>query len=253
MRLNRFQKIFLVFWIILFLLIPFFVFADITFKPEAIPGGEQTFKAGGDPGAIIFGYFAAIYSWAVPAIGVIAVVMIMIAGFQWMIAGGNATKVSAAKTRMTNSIAGLILVIGAYWMLNFINPALVEAPKLTLKTVETKELKFPDPAEMVEARVKMINKECKQTSDCQGTPEEPVYDLFCDHGKCKMKSGSLAEAGSKIQCMGYGGTCKKDEVDIKDEKPLGCCDKRLKCIKIAGGSGVTGWFVKDVKTCLPSQ
>ena len=251
MKLNKFKIFFLFFSMVFFLLLPFFVKAAITFTPEAMPGGTK--EIGTDPGETIFYYFGEIYKWAVPAIGVIAVVMIMIAGFQWMLAGGNASKVTTAKKRMTDAMMGLILVIGAYWMLNFINPALVEAPKLTLKTVETKELKFPDPAEMVEARVKMINKECKQTSDCQGTPEEPVYDLFCDHGKCKMKSGSLAEAGSKIQCMGYGGTCKKDEFDIKDEKPLGCCDKRLKCIKIAGGSGVTGWFVKDVKTCLPSQ
>ena len=245
---NKFKKIFLVFSIFLFLFLPLLVLA-LTFKPQVIPGGAKEF--GADPGGTIFYYFGEIYKWAVPAIGVIAVIMIMIAGFQWMLAGGNATKVSAAKTRMTNSVVGLILVIGAYSIFNFINPALVKAPRLAIKTVETKEIKkYPDPAEMVKARDKVVTKKCEQTSDCQGTPEEPVYDLFCLAGVCTIRS-----MPGGTQCMGYGGTCEKDAFDIKDTKPLGCCDERLKCIKIAGEGGglIPDWMIKDVNTCLPPQ
>ena len=255
MKLNKFQKVFLFFLVILFLFTPLLVLA-VEFKPGiGIPAPEGAIKAGEamtlgtDPGETIFKYFSAIYSWAVPAIGVIAVIMIMIAGFQWMLAGGSAVVVTAAKKRMTDAVMGLILIIGAYWMLNFINPALVEAPKLTLKTVETKELKFPDPAEVAKARNDRINKECEKTSDCRGTEEDPIYDLFCFAGKCNM----LQNLPGGTHCAGYRALCKKDKYAPGDQEPLGCCDEREKCIKIAGGSSVTGWFVKDVKICLPSQ
>ena len=123
MKLNKFKKVFLFFLVILFLFLPFFVLA-VEFKPQVkIPGYAPA--VGANPGETIFKYFAALYSWGIRAIGVIAVIMIMVAGFQWMLAGGNASKVSAAKGRMTNSVIGLILVLGAYTILNFINPALV--------------------------------------------------------------------------------------------------------------------------------
>jgi len=42
-------------------------------------------------------YIAGLYKWGIGAVGVIAVVMIIIGGFQWMLAGGNETWISAAK------------------------------------------------------------------------------------------------------------------------------------------------------------
>lgn len=58
--------------------------------------------------------------------------MIMIAGFQWMTAAGNASAIGQAKSRISSSLIGLLLAIGAYSLLNFVNPSLVNLRTLGL-------------------------------------------------------------------------------------------------------------------------
>lgn len=47
-------------------------------------------------------------------LGIIAVVVILYGGFQWLTAGGNEDKVGAAKKTIIAGIIGLIIIIAAY-------------------------------------------------------------------------------------------------------------------------------------------
>jgi len=80
-------------------------------------------------------YLTTFYNWAVGAIIVIGIVMIMFAGFQWVMAAGSAPKISAAKERIFSAIIGILLAVGSYALLNFINPSLTRLRGLTLETV----------------------------------------------------------------------------------------------------------------------
>jgi len=60
-------------------------------------------------------------------LGIIFLVLIIYAGFRWMTAGGNEENVAAAKKLLTNSVIGLIIVIAAYAMANFVIAKLVES------------------------------------------------------------------------------------------------------------------------------
>ncbi|MEK7090147.1 MAG: hypothetical protein AAB930_01015 [Patescibacteria group bacterium] len=75
------------------------------------------------------GQFAKFIKWLFPAIlttaAILAVVMIIIAGFQWVTAYGNTSKIEDARDRIFNAIIGLILAFAAWLILNTINPALV--------------------------------------------------------------------------------------------------------------------------------
>lgn len=143
MKKNNLQKhINLCLLMILFLalVIPFQVRAErgVTFTPQVgIPGSD--FKAGevlGITGRSFIDYLVAFYQWAVGAIAVLAVIMIMVAGFQWMAAAGNAAVIGKAKNRISNSLVGLLLAVGAYSLLNFINPSLVNLRTLDLEPIE---------------------------------------------------------------------------------------------------------------------
>mgnify|MGYP001560717069 FL=1 len=57
-------------------------------------------------------------------LGIIAVVLIMYAGFLWMTAGGNAEKIEQAKKIITNAVIGLIIITSAYAIVLFIFRAL---------------------------------------------------------------------------------------------------------------------------------
>lgn len=82
-------------------------------------------------------YIIAIYKWAVGAIAIIAVVMIMIGGVQWMIAGGNISQISDAKSRITHALIAVFLILGTNLILGFINPNLTIFKPIIVGRIET--------------------------------------------------------------------------------------------------------------------
>ncbi len=77
-------------------------------------------------------YVAAIYDWLLPAAALLAVVVLMIAGLQWMLARGNTSRIDKAKGRIRNAVTGVILLLGAYTLAYLIDPRLV-----TFEALET--------------------------------------------------------------------------------------------------------------------
>lgn len=62
-------------------------------------------------------------------LGVIAIVLIIYAGFLWMTAGGNDDKVGEAKTIIKNAVVGLIIITLAYAITTFILGSILNAAK----------------------------------------------------------------------------------------------------------------------------
>lgn len=63
------------------------------------------------------------------AAGVVSFFYIIIGGYQYMTAGGNAEQTQAAKTTILNAIIGLIIVIASYALIVwFMNHFLVATP-----------------------------------------------------------------------------------------------------------------------------
>jgi Type IV secretion system pilin len=87
-------------------------------------GGSSLITFTGDTGPIAE-YIKAIYAYAVGAVGIVAAVVLMIGGLMWITAGGNASSVSEAKSMITASLTGLVLVLTSYLLLNQVNPSLV--------------------------------------------------------------------------------------------------------------------------------
>jgi len=80
-------------------------------------------------------YIKSIYNLFIGIVGFLAVIMIMAGGFQWLIAAGNAQKISGAKTTIISAIMGLVLALGSYSILSWVNPRLtvlkLELPEIT--------------------------------------------------------------------------------------------------------------------------
>lgn len=86
------------------------------------------------------------YSIVIAAL--LAVIMIIIGGFQYIMAAGNTSAIESAKNRIWQAILGLLLVIGSYLILHTINPDLVHmnlgiTPIEIPKTPETETEKKP--------------------------------------------------------------------------------------------------------------
>lgn len=89
-------------------------------------------------------YLAAVYKYLVMAIGIIAVVMLIIAGLKWIL-GGEATE--SAKKQIKNAIIGLVIAVSSYTILYTINPELVNFRNLRVLYVRGKhQLSYIDSA-----------------------------------------------------------------------------------------------------------
>ncbi|HQI94792.1 MAG TPA: hypothetical protein PLA38_01520 [bacterium] len=76
-----------------------------------------------------------IFSYAIQIITVIALIVIIIGGFLWSIAGGNGQKVTEAKQWIFSGLGGLSLTLFAYLILRTINIGLVNFKPTKINTV----------------------------------------------------------------------------------------------------------------------
>ena len=60
-------------------------------------------------------------------LGIIAVIIILIGGFKWMTSGGNDDKVKSARKVMTSGIIGLVIVLSAFAIAQFVLSSVVTA------------------------------------------------------------------------------------------------------------------------------
>lgn len=78
--------------------------------------GEETGLGQKDIRATI----SSIINVALSLLGVVALVIILIGGFEWMTAGGNEEKVGEAKKRLMYGVIGLAIILSAYALSKFV-------------------------------------------------------------------------------------------------------------------------------------
>lgn len=69
-------------------------------------------------------YLIYFFNLAVAAGTFIAVIMVIMAGIEWVTSSGNPGKVESAKSKLTNTVFGVMVLLGCYLVLNAINPQL---------------------------------------------------------------------------------------------------------------------------------
>ncbi len=134
-------------------------------------------------------YIVAIYNWSIRAIVLLAIIMIMVAGSKWMWAGGNAAAITQAKNQITSALIGLVIAIGSYTLLNFINPSLVRLGSLEIKPVEERTGQPPIETSCQSATTQeqceifsgceWENGECVRAPKCGLTEEEKTWRAQC--------------------------------------------------------------------------
>ncbi len=83
-------------------------------------------------------YIKAFYNFFMSIVGILAVIMIMLGGLQWIMAAGNAQKIAGAKTIIISAIMGLVLTFTSYTILNVLNPDVLTL-KLNVSSIDLAE------------------------------------------------------------------------------------------------------------------
>lgn len=114
--MQKFSKYLLSFAIISLLALPMLAMAQADYGIQEIQTGINNSMTNSDPRTVV----GRIITIALGFLGVIAVVIIILAGFKWMTAGGNEDKVSEAKKLMGAGVIGLVIILMAWAIAGFI-------------------------------------------------------------------------------------------------------------------------------------
>ncbi len=85
--------------------------------------------------ATIGEYVVGLYRYGLGIGATLAMVMVVVGGFQYMTARGNPSAIGAAKGRITGAIIGILLLLGSYTLLQTINPQLIRLRELSVPQI----------------------------------------------------------------------------------------------------------------------
>jgi|GEM_PF-1350479 hypothetical protein len=201
-------------------------------------GGNSVITFNGTT-APIAQYVKAIYTYAVGAVGIVAAVVLMIGGLMWITAGGNASSVSEAKTMITASITGLVLVMTSYLLLSQVSPSLVNLQSTIIPT--------PNAAPVTTATTKCVFSTFSSfKADCQ---DKKNYDDWCtcqNDNSWKFVSDACSDTDSRK------GVCCCPAL------PEGCTDYSIPCQNCSPNCGKVDQVsakidCKSLKSCQASS
>lgn len=164
-------------------------------------------------------YFSMLYKYLISIAGVLAGIMIVIAGFEWLVAAGDASKIKHAKERISNALIGLILALGSYTILYLVNPDLVTFKALKVPYVQYEESATDDSPDVETGiadaggpgNASLVTQTCN-ASGIQAAAEELVSSPTCiGPNHCVwFVNRALNRAGCPVNQsnVGYGKSLK---------------------------------------------
>ncbi|MFA7662507.1 MAG: pilin [Patescibacteria group bacterium] len=149
-------------------------------------------------------YIQTVYNWSIGAISIIAVVMIMIAGFQWISSAGDEKAIGGAKERIKNAIFGLVVIGVSYLLLQLVNPATLSLKmpgvvKIAKVEQETDTAPRPcDPKKYPDVycgEIKIINQDSCMGTKCEESNTVCLLE-FNNYGYLTAKNGCVSSMSS---------------------------------------------------------
>jgi hypothetical protein len=89
---------------------------------QSIQAGVQAAHGNGQPTDLFggTGIFTTVVNLLLFLIGAIAVIMIIVGGLRYILSGGNASSVTAAKNTILYAVVGIVVALLAYAIVNFV-------------------------------------------------------------------------------------------------------------------------------------
>ena len=184
-------------------------------------GGKKSFANIGE-------FIKWIYKYGVAVASILAVVMIIVAGFSWATSGGSPEKITAARKRIGGAMMGLFLAVMSYFILSLVNPYLVNLRMPQVWMINTAGL-APTYCDQLKS---------KKVSDKQGGP----FKIDPATASCGVKY--YVEGTNDLTCKGVycdgQGACVPSVKNLKKSASV-CSDKYLSIYYKADTSAQTSF------------
>ncbi len=157
-------------------------------------------------------YINALYAYGLGAGALIAIVLIMIGGAQYILGSGIGS-VDEGKKRIINAVTGLVILLGAYLLLATVNPYLV-----SWKTLEIPKIKpmaflsgsscndYDDLGYIVDPTGKSTEVYCGNEGLVTSTPEGVEMTQECVYAKCTQKGEFCMQNNDAYECISCDST-----------------------------------------------
>lgn len=101
-------------------------------EPKEVNGAVES--------SVLGEYISGLYQYLIVIATTMAIVMVMIGGFQYTVGAANQEQLAKGKKRIKNGVTGLILLLLTYVILFSVNPQLLRTGVITLPVVDTVDL-----------------------------------------------------------------------------------------------------------------
>lgn len=192
-----------------------------TTKTEISFGGKSEFSNIGE-------FLVVMYKYLLTIASIVAVVVIIIAGAQWTASGGNSEAISSAKKRIGGAVIGLFIAYMSYFVLNTINPAMVNLrlPQVWMvKTIDMMPEFCSDIKDSTKIKFAFVADSKEPNKSVPPADKRGEYTLYNVQG-CGNRY--LAENGGETTCL--GNACEGEATCFNktgDKKTYECGDVRI--------------------------
>lgn len=209
------MKIFGVFFLILMiggLIITGVQAAEININPN-LPGSSLADQMNPNPAGLVRNF----YEFALMMGGLLAFVIIIFAAIRYTVASDNPSKQSDAKDQILQALLGLLLLAGAFLILNTINPRLTELKLPSLRNIQETRPNFPNNLQAVpmDEGGECVQGQCNSGLMCSpgNTCTEPgecfAQEDCTQNYRCSI-GGSVPGRCVSNNPGNAGGTCNPD-------------------------------------------
>ncbi len=165
--------------------------SQIKFKPNiTIPNSD--FKAGVDTpldtSDLLSNYIVAIYRYGAILATIVAMFMLVLAGWKWLLAAGSSERINSAKDTISGALVGLAILFGGYLLMSQISTKLVDFGTFSIT---------PVPSIQSICGTYQSKTECDVDTMCEWQGDENQITVALG-GKCVAISVQICPADSQV-------------------------------------------------------
>lgn len=178
-------------------------------------------------------YINAFYKWGLSIASVLAVLTLMAAGIVWITSRGDSGAITKAKGMIAGSLTGIALLVGAWFILNTINPNLTKLPAIEMVIINKITMGCCDVAKDDGKTTMTTEEKCKSGFD----QNKSLVNGKCEAEVCCVYRRTLSTGTACFKS--FSSSCSINVGGLNGVSLEGKCADITECKTITNCDGIT--------------